>query len=148
MVNITSTKTTQRNANALLNGRDRVHRDARPAFVVEAEAVPRVRHAGVFQEGRVLVDRDRALGRHRLQRVHVDQAANFRQHALTVGHHRHDQVEMLTYVHHLVVRLRTGSSRVLVTLQIGQGRPAFRPGAPQYQHADHQQHVASADAGS
>lgn len=72
----------------LFNRRDRVQRDARPAFVIDVEAVSRIRHARVLQERRILVDRHRALRRHGLQRVHVDQAANLRQNVLAVGYHR------------------------------------------------------------
>lgn len=103
----------------------------------------RIRHTGVLEKRRVLVDRHRALRWRGLQRVHIDQTANLRQNVFTVGRHRQERPEMLTYARHLVVSLRAGSPRVLVTLQIGQGRPAFRLRAPQYQHTDHQKNFAS-----
>lgn len=128
----------------LSNGRDGVHRDAWPAFVVDAETVSRVRHTRVLQKRRVLVNRHRAFRRHCLQRVHVDQPANLWQNVPAVERNRQDRPEMLTYARHFVVSVRAGSSQTLVTLQIGQGRPAFRFCAPQYQHTNHQKNFASA----
>lgn len=128
----------------LFNGRDGVYRDARSTSVVDAETVSRIRHTRVLQKRRVLVNRHRAFRRHGLQRVHVDQSANLGQNVPAFGCHRQERPEMLTYVRHFVVSVRAGSPRVLVTLQIRQGRPAFRFCVPQYQHTNHQKNFASA----
>lgn len=128
----------------LFNGRDSVYRDTRSAFIIDAKTVSRVRHTRVLQKGRVLVNRHWAFRRHGLQRVHVDQPANLRQNVLAVGRHRQERPEMLTYPRYFVVSVRAGSPRALVTLQIRQGRPAFRFCAPQYQHTNHQKNFASA----
>jgi len=127
----------------LFNGCDSVHCDTRSAFIVDAEAVSRVRHTRVLQKGRVLVNRHRAFRWHGLQRVHIDQSTNLGQNVLAVERHQ-ERPEMLTYARHFVVSVRVGSPRALVTLQIRQGRPAFRLCAPQYQHTNHQKNFASA----
>lgn len=126
------------------NGGDCIYRNTRPAFVVDAKAVSRVRNTRVFQKGCVLINRHRAFRRCGLQRVHVDQAANHRQNVLAIGCYRQKRPETLAYTRHFVVSLRAGSSRFHVTLQIGQGRPASRFRAPQYQHTNNQKYLASA----
>lgn len=128
----------------LFNERDSVHRDTRSAFIVDAETVSRVRYTRVLQKGHVLVNRHRAFRWRGLQGVHIDQPTNLGQNVLAVGRHRQERAEMLTYARYFVVSVRTGSPRVLVTLQIRQGRPAFRFCAPQYQHTNHQKNFASA----
>lgn len=128
----------------LFNGCDGVYRDARSASVIDAETVPRIRHTRVLQKRRVLVNRHRAFRRDGFQGVDVDQPANLGQNVPAFGCYCQERPEMLTYTRHFVVSVRAGSPRVLVTLQIRQGRPAFGFCMPQYQHTNDQKNFASA----